>query len=265
MAWTGDDLRNYATVFAAIIALIALFRPDVARLIARYRLRLDVHPAAASRVEVGFSNFGPTIGLQGTIRAIGTDAFITTARIIIERVADHLRHEFDWAVFRQLALSASSQQGVELASGFALPMQSPRRFNVQFHDTATAQRYNQALIDLHQLWVTYLQGQGIILANTQPGQIRPLYDTFHTAENAKIASLYQLVEREFYWIEGTYRLTFLVRTSRPEREFKFDHTFDLTAGESASLRLNAIGCLLAACNVPDVIFNFAYARYAAAA
>lgn len=263
MAWTGDDLRNYATVGAAIIALIALFRPDITRLVARYRLRLDIHPAAASRLEIGFSNFGPTIGLQGTIRAIGADAFITSGKVVVERIADHLRHDFDWAVFRQLALSGSPQQGMELASGFALPAQSPRRFNVQFHDTVTAERYRQSLNDLQQLWTAYLQGQGVVLAGTQPAQIRKLYDAFHVAENANIAAIHQVIDREFYWIAGRYRLTLIVTTSRPEREFTFGYTFELTAVESASVRLNTIGCLMATCNVPDLIFNFAYPRYTA--
>jgi hypothetical protein len=259
----GDDLRNYATVGATIIALIALFRPDVTLLVARYRSRLDIYPAAVSRLEIGFSTFGPTIGLQGTVRAIGTDAFITSARLVVERIADHLRHEFDWAVFGQLAQSGSPLQGLELASGFALPVQSPRRFNIQFHDTVTVERYRQALNDLRQLWIAYLQRQGIVLASTQPGQIRPLYDAFHTAENAKIANIYQVIDREFYWIAGRYRLTLMVTSSRPEKEFTFDYTFDLTMAESDLVRLNTIGCLMAICNVPDLIFNFAYPRYAA--
>lgn len=261
MALTGDDLRNYATVVAAIIALTALFRPDITRLIERHRSRLDIHPAAASRLEIGFSNFGPTLGLQGTIRAIGSDAFITSGRVIIERIADHLRHDFDWAVFRQLVLSGSPQQGVELASGFALPAQSPRRFNVQFHDTTTAERYRQALNDLQQLWISYLQGQGVVLAGMPPTQLRSLYDAFYIAENAKIANIHQLIDREFYWIAGKYRLKLIVSTSRPEREFIFEYTFELTAAESTIVRLNTVGCLMATCDVPDLIFNFAYPRY----
>ena len=156
MSLSNDDLATVAHVGTAVIALIALFRPEISRLFQHYRATIDVHPAAASRLEIGFSNYGPTVGLQGTLRAIGDNSFITTAKVTIERVADHLRHEFDWAIFRQQSLSGSPQQpqtSIEIASGFYLTVEAPRRFNIQFHDTITAERFRQSLTDLQQLVV----------------------------------------------------------------------------------------------------------------
>jgi hypothetical protein len=140
MPWTNVELTTVAS--AATIALAALFRPDIERLIQRRRAIIDVHPAG--RLEVGFGNFGPTIGVQGTLQAIHRDAFITCSSVTVVRVADNLRHEFPWAVFRPQTLGASAQQA-EIASGFLLSVSAPRRFNIQFHDGVTLTIFDNRL------------------------------------------------------------------------------------------------------------------------
>jgi len=115
----------------ALIAFVALVRPDIARMFDRLTATIEMHPAG--RLEVGFSNFGPTIGVQGTLQAIGSDKFISFSKVAVERVADNLRYEFQWAVFRPQSFSSAPQQTFEIASGFLLSVASPRRFNIQFH------------------------------------------------------------------------------------------------------------------------------------
>ena len=107
----------------------------------------------------------------------------------------------------------------------------------------------------------YLQAQAIVLANVPAGQMRATYNAFHQAHLAEITSLYSVIDRQFYWIQGAYRMKFELRTSRPAKRVTFNYTFALSDAESRSIQLNCIGCLLATCNVPDIIFNFAYPVY----
>jgi hypothetical protein len=249
-------------VATALVALAAFFRPDIERLSQRRRALVDVHPAG--RLEVGFSSFGPTLGLQGTMQAINRDEFISYSRATVERVADNLRHEFPWAVFRPQSFSATQQQTFEIASGFLLSIAAPRRFNIQFHDSATADNFRQSLIDLQRLWMAYLQAEGIVLATVPAAHMRGIYDTFHQAHLQEITPLFSLIDRQFYWTQGTYRLLLELQTSRPTKTFTFSYTFTLSDSESNSLRSNCISCLLNMCNVPDVIFNFVYPTYSRA-
>lgn len=252
----SDAWATAAQIATALIALVALFRPDIQRLYRRGAV--DVHPAG--RLEIGFSTFGPTIGLQGTLQAIHRDAFVTYSRVIVQRVADNLRHEFQWAVFRPQSLAATAQQA-EIASGFLLSVAAPRRFNIQFHDAGTADNFRQSLIDLQKLWIAYLQTNAIVLANTPTGQVRGIYDAFSKVHNTEITPLFQTLDRQFYWSHGAYRMTLELQTSRPAKTIIVNYTFALSDAESNSLRLNSIACLLATCNVPEVIFNFAYPSY----
>jgi hypothetical protein len=259
MPWTNDELAAAAQAATALIALGALFRPDIERYLQRSRAAIEMHPAG--RLEVGFSNFGPTIGLQGTLRAVGRDQFINFAMVRVERLADHLRHDFQWTVFRAQSFSTAQEQTVEIASGFSLNVAAPRRFNIQFHDSTTGERIRQPLTDLQRLWTEYLRAQGIVLANIELGKVREIYDAFSKERTAEITPIFQLVDREFYWREGTYHLGLLARTSTPTREFSFNYNFNLSEPDSRLLRLSLVGCLLATCSVPQVTYNFAFPQY----
>src|SRR5262249_46223432 len=70
--------REIAAVVSAIIALVALFRPEWSILLRRWtsRLRLTTLP----RLEVGFGYFGATIALVGTLRTLNHDQFIEEMR-----------------------------------------------------------------------------------------------------------------------------------------------------------------------------------------
>jgi hypothetical protein len=72
--------------------------------------------------------------------------------VTVERVADNLRHVFQWAVFLPQSFSGTAQQTFEIASGFLLSVASPRRFNIHFHDSETADNFRQSLIELQRLW-----------------------------------------------------------------------------------------------------------------
>ena len=107
----------------------------------------------------------------------------------------------------------------------------------------------------------YVQANAIVLADVPSGQMRVTYNAFHQAHFARITPLLQVIDRKFYWIEGAYRLTLELLTDRPVKRFPFTYNFSLSDAESQSLRLNAEGCLLAVCNVPDLVWNFAYPAY----
>jgi hypothetical protein len=107
----------------------------------------------------------------------------------------------------------------------------------------------------------YLQAQEIVLANLRPDEVRATYDAFHQAHLADITPLYQVIDQQFYWIQGQYRMTLELQTTRPEIAFMFDYTFDLSDTESSALRLNTIACLLGTCNVSNIVINFAYPVY----
>lgn len=258
MPWSNSDLVTAAT---AAIALAGLLRPEFTKLIRRWKTTVDLHPAG--RIEIGFSNFGPTVGIQGTLRAIGGDVFVISGKIQIERLADHLRHEFEWAVFRPHAFSfgAANDEGYEIASGFYLNESAPRRINIQFHDSTTAARFQQILPEVKRIWTEHLAERQIMLATLTPREFSDVYQQFHSTTIPQLAPLHSAVDRTFYWNEGTYRMTIEFKTSRPEKILATTFDFALSSTKSESLRVNAYTCLMVACDVPNATFSFAYPVY----
>jgi hypothetical protein len=153
------------------------------------------------------------------------------------------------------------QATFETAAGFLLSVAAPRRINIQFHDSTTAAKFRQPLTELQRLWMQYLHTQGIVLADLPPAQVRATYDAFHQAHLADIIPLFEVIRQQCYWVQGQYRMTLELQTTRPEITFMFDYTFNLSETESSAFRLNTIACLLGACNVLDIVMNFAYPVY----
>jgi len=76
-------LQALAATASAVIALIALFRPEISR--AFRRSTNDVELTLTPRLEVGFGSFGPTINVLGSLRAVGHDQFVSAITLTVVR------------------------------------------------------------------------------------------------------------------------------------------------------------------------------------
>ncbi len=59
-----------------LIAIIALLQPWAAWLWKTLFVKGRVETCAAGFLEVGYSDFGPTVAMQGTLRALYKDVFV---------------------------------------------------------------------------------------------------------------------------------------------------------------------------------------------
>ncbi|MGE5539783.1 MAG: hypothetical protein ACM30I_14285 [Gemmatimonas sp.] len=256
MAWTTAE---YFTAVSTAVSVVALMRPELSRVFRRWTNDIDLHPAG--RIEIGFSGFGPTIGIEGTLRAVRNDQFITSMNLTVIRSADHLQHSFEWAIFRRPVLFQAQPNDMQIAAGFFLPTNEARRFSIQFHDRSTADRYRDPVMALRNQWMNFVQANNLVLPGQPSPVIRGHYGTFATQHSQHTTPAFAAVNNEFYWQPGRYDMRIDVSTSRPSKRFSFSYTFELTAADSQLLRLNAIAIMMTACDVPDVIFNFAYPQY----
>jgi len=124
-----DFLKNWGTL---IIAALALIQPWLLTFLKDIFKRQIVEAYEAGAMEIGFSNFGPTIGLQGTVRALHQDAFIHNITLKIVREKDRSEHIYQWGLFRPPAIASYQQMPMEICSSFLLTERSPRRLNILF-------------------------------------------------------------------------------------------------------------------------------------
>jgi hypothetical protein len=110
----------------------------------------------------------------------------------------------------------------------------------------------------------HLQAESIVLADVAPGGRQAVYNEFYQKRIAQITPLYQMIDRQFYWVSGEYRMLLELRTTQSAKNFMRHYTFSLSETDSNSLRLNIVAAMRATCNMSEVIFNFAAPVYSPA-
>lgn len=262
-----DELRNW---IALTIAIVALIQPAAIWAWATYWRRgtIDIHETFT--IETGFSSYGPTIGMNGTLRAIHHDLFIRSIDLVVTKMKDSSRYVFEWLVFRPASVTYGGVQqetSVELPAGFLLTTAQPRRYNITFFDRARQSEIAPHLQNLSAAWqerLTSLNLPDSALLRQQNvdwgAVVKTVYQAFTNDDLTNVAT-YSAVDRLFYWDAGRYSLEMRVNTTRPNRTFSRRWTFSLSEADAASIRQNVVRTLMTTCGQWTTAFNFAYAEY----
>ena len=258
------------TYGALCLSLFAILQVWVYGLWKRYFRKGQVEVYETGLIEVGYSLFGPTIGLNGTLRALHHDVFIRTIELTLTRESDGATHTFTWLAFRPpiINLTATPPDRMEIPSSFMLSASSPYRYNIIFNDSDVGETvtrinenylnaWNRVLERLRQLAPSAIFQDAV---NREAGNVINEFSGTPDSVTAFVG-----LGRACYWEPGNYRLAMTVRATRPNRFYTATYQFSLTAAECDRLRLNVSVIM----NVPISIywqaanwpFNFAYTRY----
>ncbi len=253
--WAIADSIN---LVLAIIALSALFRPEVSRLARHWVNKIDIF--SKDWVEVGFSNFGPTLGAILSVRATPNDQFVSNMTAQVVRLRDKSTHSFDWAVERPLTVTVPSLDSLRLATSFSIKPNEPKSLNIQFHDRETRSRIDAPTVKIQNAWMEYLKSRQILPAQLQRDSHEKIYKDFTQAPQALVAQHYNDLERELYWEPGGYEVTLRVETFDPTMIFEKAFHFTLNDEEVRRLKLNLIWIIRSACSFQDGVPNFIHSQ-----
>lgn len=237
------------------IAVVALIQPWVLWLYRKYGKggHIDVHPTG--NVEIGFSALGATVGLQGTLRAVDREFFVSSMALEVVREADQSRHTLEWGAFRPPAvLVGETKDPIEMPAGFMLQPLAPRRYNIVFVDMATQAAVRQLTDPLQAAWFTALT------ANDLAPDGRQQYYEAEFNRTALHVNTFADLDPIIYWHPGDYRIQLRIHTTRPDRNFSETRRFTLTGADIAGLRGNRIPMLLQVVGLPSRL-HFAYSTY----
>jgi len=248
------------------IATLALFRPELARVYKAWFKPPVVDIIETEDIEVGFTNFGPIVGLLGTLRAIHRDAFVARMSLKVTRREDSATHAFDWGAFRSMQFTPSDDSLIRCSS-FLLTEDYGAPYHVAFIDRDTQSKLRSIIEKLQKEWYDAcssevgdtksrdLQEVGQLFAEAQK-KLRPEFtkSPFYVDSWGRIGRL-------FYWEAGLFDLELTVQTSRPDHKHAKRWTFGLTQEDADRLRLNQ-GMLVGAV-VGEAVgsFNFVHTPY----
>jgi len=139
---------------ALIIAALALIQPWLISIWKKYISHGRVEFYETGNLEIGYSGFGPNIGMNGTLRAINKDTFIKSIKLEVTKAKDSSLHRFEWGVFRneKFTYTGENQATYELPSGFMLAPSSPKKINIQFHDSQIKNEIHGDLRKVSDAW-----------------------------------------------------------------------------------------------------------------
>jgi hypothetical protein len=231
----------------------------------------------SGQIEVGFSTFGPTLGLFGTLRALHQEMFVSNIQVHVTRESDSSIREFQWAAFRPntITLAPAAQQPLsfETASGFMVSQNAPRRFNIFFIDPVTQGLVGGALM---KAWDAFSKIRAQIgfediaqLAYVDPARAKEKLTALaeeYTRHPGQLEA-YNRLGKLCYWQAGTYRLAATIGTTRPDRSFQRSWRFEVSEADAHQLELNIIAMLWARIDAesgkPGRPYFFAYPKYEA--
>jgi len=238
-----DSIRQNIT---AIIAIIALFQRLPIWLWNRFfrKGKIEIYPTGS--VEIGYTEFGPTVTIQGTLRAVNKDIFARNVQLRIRKIKNNEEHKFDWVAFlpRQISVGALKPSYTELPSGFIVQTVQPHQYMIMFADIETQSEMRTYLEHCKQEVSKNVQKMFSPLSPTKeffqgveedyPEQYRkskPYMDAFNK------------LTRLCYWEQASYELAITVNTNKPNVSFHYSCAFSLDKKDFDSLNLNVITML----------------------
>src|SRR2546428_9072098 len=84
-------IKAYGSLALSIFAILQVWIYGVWK---RYFRRGIIEVYETGLIEIGYSLFGPTIGLNGTLRALHHDVFIRTIELTVTRESDGATHSY---------------------------------------------------------------------------------------------------------------------------------------------------------------------------
>ncbi len=264
-----EFLEKYGIQLALILSVVGILQHWFILLVKHLLFKGKVDIYEIGNLEIGYCELGPTIGMNGTLRAINNDMFIRRIKIAVTNLKEGSVHEFEWDVFRSRKISAGKEEhtSMESASGFLLPTHTPRHIDVQFHDVELLAEMRQQFFEVHSTWANLItslspddraQKEKEVEEGKDP--YKELFDEFR--ENEIYTRALENLQRLCYWKPGDYSVKAVVQTARPAKSFEKESSFSLTGEDVDAIRLNAEKLMHDICNRPTPhSYFFAYPKY----
>jgi len=263
-------------VITAVVASgVAIAQPWAIGLWKRYLRRGTITPYVTGFIELGFAEYGPTIAIDGTLRALHKDVFVKAIEVVLTRHRDQSKHTFEWLAFRSHRVSVAGGSDpagfVEAASGFMVTPNTPHRVCIVFSDVDTRQLIQEQLAsatgrfwELRRSDQFQLLDQRFLLDDSQVSQLlQGLTEQYR--KDATHVSAYTAIDRICYWEEGKYEVEVRVHSARPNQTFTEKWTIEVTEEQAKQLRFNVLNMLdnplYAAAGLDAPQRFFAYAPY----
>lgn len=234
----------------------------------RFVRRGTLRAHETGNLEVGFSTFGPTLALLGTLRAINQDVFVEGMTVRVVRLRDRAQRVLGWRAFRSSGINPpGSPAQLDLPRSFLVQPASPHNYNIVFADDEFDAEFRGRLNEVADRWRTFVQAEAA-KSDIGPPELEKIFENPNASQifwseffkEHFIADLYAAVSERFFWHAGEYEVFLETVVAAPARAPISGWRFEVTEKDSKSLRTNAVGIFRAQSGY-NAFFHFAYPTY----
>ena len=267
-------MREFIGSIGAFILAVSAFVQFWAKILwEKYFRKGKVDYYETGTIVIGYSPSGPTIGLNGTLRALNKDVFIRSIDLLVVREKDKSQHVFKWIAFQspKIDIAGSQPASMEIPSGFLISPNSPHRFNIIFNDNDLLNDIRPLLSEYYSKWYTTTEELSKIWppltgVPPQPAIFNQQFAVIERFRKSPIhVQTFTALDRKCYLEPGDYQLTVNVMASKPDVTFTKRYRFSISEADSKNLKLNVISILEQPVSrylrVPDPPYNFAFSEY----
>lgn len=236
-------------LLALAVSVAAFFRPEITRWFVILVGRVDYFPY--ERIEVGFTDHGPSVWLIGSFKSAYGELMIKRLRLKLRRLEDQSIHDFEWVVFRKLNYIDVAKSEFEPAIPVMATDKSERKLDVMFADSVVRAKIETPLLERRRAYVTWCDEHKVDFGKLSSEEWDAIQEQFDKSQTLKFPALNTFLREEIYWRSGSYELILSIETNARKRPRQYRYTFQLSREEAERLKLNSIWLLHTTCLRPN--------------
>jgi hypothetical protein len=249
-SWFASHWNDVGTIVSISIAFVAAFRPELHSFL-RPR-KIDVLLTDSYLLEIGFADFGPTLGIVGTINNEHARSVINKLRIHLWLPENAGEYVLSPVYNRVLEIGSAFAGGADVRGTLWLPFlvedDVAVSFNVLFRNDAVNSELASISSRLGQAWMAFATENAQTKrsewedadANAQDEKLakfgRDLYD--RSMDAPFIAEARAALTGIFVWRTGQYRARLEVEVLNCKRVFSESFTFSIPEEDRFRLSFN---------------------------
>lgn len=255
-------------ILSLVISFFALVRPYLESIYTKKFKPGKITFYPTGRLEIGFSDFGATLGIYGTLRISDSDVFVTHVECKVTNLKDKSEHHFEWLAVRPFAINLTSAPAtLELPAGFNLVKSQPHKLALTLCDRLGQSELRPIMDGIRGRYQEHLESIFDEAFEAVPSEQRTdteelskvIYEWFIPTDEAQKSTA--LIQRKQIWRPGDYKLEMLVYRATGGRPDVTEKFFRVTAVDEDLLLANSDALLRTACGQFDNTFNFAHCEY----
>lgn len=237
-------LYENATTITVIIAIFASVQPWIVWLWKRFFRNPTIEIYPSGNLEIGYSDWGPTLGINGTLRAEHGDMFVKSIRIRIKRVSTNEEHWFEWVAFRSPVIIFNPKEAppMEMPSSFIVSQLQAHRYNIVFFDSIIQGEIRPLLEKLNQRVFSVNNIAMLSSSSRMALGWQDIYKQCHDeySQTKEFTEAYDRLKRSCYWQAGRYELELHIDSNKKNSQLVKRLAFQLRDEDVEKLCLNGI-------------------------